>query len=208
MDNPTKYRLVEEDYDSVSLDYHNSYDPAKEFKQFIDSFVARLPQNASVLNVGGIAGECRYFHDHNLKVTDIDISQAILDYISENEPRTITIKANIRDPLLGTYDGIWACRSLIHVPPTELGMVLNNIATLLAENGVAGLILFTTQLEEPEEQSLPEPYTDKKDVVYYRALYSQQYLSKCITEAGLKITRQEIGFDKDNEEVVYFELIK
>ncbi len=207
MNENAKYLLVEEDYDNVNTQFHNQYDTTKEFKLQIDSFLRHLPTQGSILNIGGTLAECMYFLENGFSVTNIDISKTMLDHITRHDQRVKVIKANIRDFSGQKFDGIWACRSLIHIPPTDLGKVLANISNLIDPNGLAGMTLFTTAEGNFTEQQVPEPNSNKEGITYYRTLYSKEYLATAIKGAGLKIIKSEDCFDMDSEEAVYIEAI-
>lgn len=203
-----KYKMVTEDYDNVDPSFHNSYDTTQEYASQFASFMSRVSDNQTILNIGGTVAECSHFADSGYKVTNLDLSQAILDHISKLDKRVELIRGNVKDYKGGTFDGIWACRSLIHIPPEDLGKTLKNIHTLLAPNGVFGCIMFTTNEEAPKEEYLPEPHAEKSSITYYRTLYSPTFLAKAFESAGFNVVKQEDCADKDGELSVYFELTR
>ncbi len=145
-----KYKLVQKDYNSVSLDFHNSYDSTKEFAKQIDEFLDKQKKGARLLNIGGTLAECQYFADLGMQVTNIDISRAMIRHIKRNDSRIDLRRSNISNFRDKQYDLIWACRSLIHIPPEDLKDVLTNILPLLNKDGTMGVFFFTS-LKEKEE---------------------------------------------------------
>lgn len=201
-----KYQIVEEDYNNVDLTFHNSYDTTKEYSKQIESFTKAFSQKQTILNIGGTVAECSYFADKGLQVTDIDISQAMLDHISESDDRIELVHGSIKDYGGKKFDCIWACRSLVHIPPEDFSLTLRNIRKLLAEGGVFGCVMFTTQGINPKEEYLPEPNTTQKNITYYRTLYSIDGLKSSFKELGFSISKQQTCVDKDGEPSIYFEL--
>src|SRR5687767_11161084 len=158
-----KYSIVENDYDNVEQSFHNTYDTTKEFEDEIRSFASKLPKGARILNIGGTAIECEYFLKLGFTIENLDISQVMLDYIAEHSADTRVIKGNIKDFKSDEpYDAIWACRSLIHIPPKDLQVTLKNIFKLLKNSGFLGAVFFTSELSHIEEQEVPEEHADKE----------------------------------------------
>jgi SAM-dependent methyltransferase len=182
----SKYRVVEEDYDNLDVSFHDAYDTTTEFKKEIEGYCSRLPQKAQVLNIGGTAVECEYFISKGFDVTNIDLSQKMVDHIAELSKQTQSIKANIKtfnsDSL---YDGVWACRSLIHIPPSDLVTVLRNVHKLLTNDGFFGAVFFSTELDHVVEEEIPEKHSVKNGTNYYRALYPKEILLDQYRKAGL-----------------------
>lgn len=200
-----KYQLVEDDYNAVDLSFHNSYNTIDEYHDQVTSFLQATNQAASLLNIGGTVVECSYFADQHLDVTNIDLSQAMLDHISQLDDRINIEKGNIIDYEHAPFDAIWACRSLIHIPPEDFAQALKNIKHLLAKDGVFGCIFFTSS-EDFKEEYLDEPNTDEEGITYYRVLYNPDYLATQFTQSGFHILKQELCTDRDGEKSVYFEL--
>jgi cyclopropane fatty-acyl-phospholipid synthase-like methyltransferase len=206
MQNSSKYMLVENDYDNIDITFHNSYNSTAEFASQLTSFTSQLPKNATVLNVGGTLPECQYFINRGCSVTNIDISKAMLDYIAKHDPNITLVRQNIRDYHHKPFNAVWACRSLIHIPPDEIASVLSNIKSLLISGGLAGLIFFTSKDAGPEEQYQDEIHTNRSDIVYYRVLYSTATILSLVRSAGFEVRKLEECLDADREQLVYIEL--
>ncbi len=198
------YQTVEEDYDNVDLTFHNKYDSTEEFKQEVELFKSKLKSKARILNVGGTAAECNYFLSNGHPVDDIDVSQAMLDYIKSNSKETTTIKGNVKNYKTDKpYKGIWACRSLIHIPPKDLTKTLENIHALLSNDGFFGAIFFSSELSRIEEEKIPEPHTEKENINYYRALYPKDVLLELYRKAGFAPMYVNECEDKDGDKCIF-----
>lgn len=202
---PDEYTLVEKDYDSVNPHFHNSYDTVKEYATQVASFVKHFSSGKRLLNIGGTIAECSYFADFGFSVTNLDISRAMLEHIKRTDSRIGVMKGNIRDYTDQPFDAIWACRSLIHIPPRDFEVTLQNIYKLTAAGGVVGCIFFTCENDFLEEH-LVEQHAEEGGIVYYRVLYNPSYLADAFRSAGFMIAKQEECADKDGEKSVYFEL--
>lgn len=200
-----KYSLVEQDYDAVDTFFHNSYNTIKEYKEQVESFLVRSSGNRLLLNIGGTLAECSHFADRSWNVTNIDLSQAMLDYIKVRDDRIDLEKTSIVGYEHMPFDAIWACRSLVHIPPEDINESLRNIKRLLNPGGTLGAIFFTT-IDDYKEEFLDEPHTDKQGIVYYRVLYSTDYLRAAFEKQGFNVLKEDLCSDQDNEQSVYFEL--
>ncbi|MDQ5972074.1 MAG: hypothetical protein QG553_233 [Patescibacteria group bacterium] len=203
----TKYDLVREDYDNVDTGFHNSYDSTQEFSSAINSFCSRLSADANILNVGGTTSECNYFLQQHLNVTNIDISQAMLDQISNNVNQVKLVNGNIKDYVSPVFDGVWACRSLIHIPPPDINEVLKNICRLTKPGGVFGAVFFVSSTNQIVEEEQPERHTTKAGIKFYRALYPPTVIKSKIEQAGFSILRVDSYLDRDKEGVIYIEAV-
>ncbi len=198
------YKMVEEDYNGIDKEFHGSYNTTTEFKEEITSFVERLSKNSKILSVGGVPAECNYFLDKGYQVDNVDISQAMLDEISDKSPETKVIKQNIKTYLPGpSYDGVWACRSLIHIPPSDIQATLNNVHSALKQGGVFGAVFFKSSTGEIEEQELPETNSAVKGLKYYRVLYSRDKLVELFKQASFKNISVRESADQDGDLTIF-----
>ncbi len=198
------YAVVEEDYNGVSPTFHSRYDTTSEFKDEIISFSDRLPSNARLLNIGGTPVECNYFQDRGFSVDNIDLSQAMLDEITKKSTKTKVIHQNITNFKTATpYNGIWACRSLIHIPPSDIDKTLWNIHLLLLSGGFIGAIFFKSESGDIEQQELPEKHANLQGLVYYRVLYSRKEIVNKFNQAGLKPIKIHENRDLDGESTIF-----
>ncbi len=199
-----KYDLVAKDYDNVDSTFHNSYDTTTEFKEQIAMFASKVPAGSELLNIGGTVVECDYFSNNGFKVQDIDLSQQMVEYVSKQAKNTKAIKANIKDfSIESGFVSVWACRSLIHIPPKDLKATLKNIHKHLANNGFFGAVFFLSELNHPEEQEVPEEHTSKEGIVYYRVLYPKAILLDIYREVGLTPLYVEEVADKDGDKCIF-----
>ncbi len=127
-----------------TLDYYN-----QNALQFIEStinvdfcftqnkFLNELKDGAIILDFGcGSGRDTKYFMDKGYKVTAIDGSIELCNYASEYTG--IAVKHMMFDELdeIDSYDGVWACSSILHLPYDELKKVMNKIFIALKEKGI------------------------------------------------------------------------
>ena len=127
-----------------TLDYYNknaetfvSGTVSVEFKQTQDKFLNRLKQGDSILDFGcGSGRDTKYFLKSGFLVDAIDGSRELCKIAGEYTG--LEVKQMLFQELDSNekYDGIWACSSILHLPKTELKLVLRKMGTALKENGI------------------------------------------------------------------------
>lgn len=123
-------------YESNAEEYVNET-LGLDISEIRDSFISQLPANAHILDLGcGSGRDSCAFLDRGFTVTAVDASPAIAAITSKFLGQTVQIlKAqDIED--VNRYDAIWACASLLHVPKSKMGAVMNKLITSLTPNGL------------------------------------------------------------------------
>lgn len=102
-----------------------------------DNFLKYLFTNAYILDFGcGSGRDSKYFIDNGYKVKAIDGSIEMCRFASKYiNQEVICMKFEELDEL-NTYDGIWACSSILHVEKESLPNVLNKMINALKVNGI------------------------------------------------------------------------
>ena len=105
-------RNAQDFYDrTVSLDIKELYQP----------FLERLEKGAHILDAGcGSGRDTKYFLEKGYKVTAFDASSEMVKLAKVLTGENIKIQTFQEMTEQNTYDGIWACASLLHVPLKEL----------------------------------------------------------------------------------------
>lgn len=100
-------------------------------------FMAFLPYGGSILDFGcGSGRDTKYFLGQGFQVTAIDGSVELCKLASQYTG--IPVKHMLFQELdeVEQYDGIWACSSILHLPPEELPPVLKKMAVALKPYGI------------------------------------------------------------------------
>jgi len=197
------YAAVEDSYDNMSQAYFDDTDEASIFPNQICDFADSLQPKSSILNIGGTLGECRYFVERGFEVTDVDISKSMLDHITTVLPKVKTMHGNVADIELPNVDAIWACRSLIHVVPADIDMVLRRLHASLNPGAMFGAIIFIIDKSELGEERIPEWQTNKPGTTYYRVLYPAQTFVSKVKAAGFKLITNAPCVDNDGDPAYY-----
>ena len=102
-----------------------------------DRFLRLLDENASILDFGcGSGRDTRYFLDKGYQVTATDGSAELCRRASAFTG--IEVKELLFGELdeIDTYDGIWACSSILHLLKNELLLVIRKMCDALKGTGV------------------------------------------------------------------------
>ena len=129
--NPTidYYNLNAENFieDTQNVDMHQAQ----------DKFLHLLNEGAAILDFGcGSGRDTRYFLNKGYQVTATDGSAEICRFASRYTG--IVVKEMLFQELdaINTYDGIWACSSILHLPKKELLSVTQKMCDALKNTGV------------------------------------------------------------------------
>ncbi|MFC0180476.1 class I SAM-dependent methyltransferase [Thorsellia kenyensis] len=123
------YEQFAEDFikNTISVDMSELYKP----------FLVNLPEGALILDAGcGSGRDSLAFKKLGYKVTSIDASETMARFATKivgDEVYCLSFK-NIN--FEKTFDGIWACASLLHVPKNELVSILKKLSNALKINGI------------------------------------------------------------------------
>ena len=102
-----------------------------------DKFLHLLNEGAAILDFGcGSGRDTKYFLDKGCRVTATDGSAELCRQASVFTG--IEVQEMLFQELddIDTYDGIWACSSILHLPKNELLLVIRKMSDALKDTGV------------------------------------------------------------------------
>lgn len=108
-----------------------------DFTQTQTRFLTKLSKGASILDFGcGSGRDTKYFLSQGYRVTAIDGSEELCRLASDYTGIAVNhmLFQELKD--IETYDAIWACSSILHLPLEELADVLNKMSAALKPNGI------------------------------------------------------------------------
>lgn len=102
-----------------------------------DKFLKYLPQNAYILDFGcGSGRDSKYFIENGYKARAIDGSFEMCKLASKYINQKVNCMKFEELCDINTYDGIWACSSILHVEKENLINILIKMITSLNVNGI------------------------------------------------------------------------
>lgn len=108
-----------------------------DFRHMQSIFVSKLKAGDHILDFGcGSGRDTKYFLDNGFLVTATDGCYEMCR--SASEYTGIQVKQMLFQELSdkNTYDGIWACSSILHLPYKELAEVMIKMAATLRSKGI------------------------------------------------------------------------
>jgi 2-polyprenyl-3-methyl-5-hydroxy-6-metoxy-1,4-benzoquinol methylase len=151
-------------------------------------FLSLLPEAPAVLDLGcGPGHESGRLHFLGANVTGIDFSGRSIDIARSRNPHCAFRRMDFRcmDRTLGSYHGVLASGSLIHVPSDTLSEVLRGIAALLLGEGVLGAIVLNGEGQIVRRRDVRG---ETLEWTAYR--YSREMFSRICEAAGLSFERE------------------
>ena len=107
-----------------------------EFDKKREFLLKYLKPKAHILDLGcGSGRDSKAFLQQGYEVTAMDGSQALCKIASENIGREVRCQLFHELADIETYEGIWACASLLHLPTVELRETLKKVARALKNDG-------------------------------------------------------------------------
>lgn len=107
------------------------------FKETYEKFLSKISKNSYILDLGcGSGSDSKYFIEQGYKVRAVDGSiemcKLASSYIHQDVECMLFEDLNDKD----TYDGIWACSSILHVEKEQLPNILIKMLNALKPNGI------------------------------------------------------------------------
>lgn len=149
-----------------------------------EKFVSLLSKNAKVLDAGcGPGRDCEYFTKHGLNVVGVDLSEKLLKIARHRIPNVMFEKQDLRHLQFSTnsFEGIWACASLLHLRREEIPEVLKSFYNLLKLGGV----LFIQVKEGSGETDIAEALSS--NMTRHFTYFSLSELKKLLENAGFNV---------------------
>ena len=100
-------------------------------------FLSRVLPGGVILDAGcGSGRDSKYFLEHGFEVVAFDASSEMCNRASKLLNRKVLNLRFDEIDFENCFDGIWACASLLHVPPTEMPDTLLKLKKSLKKNGI------------------------------------------------------------------------
>lgn len=178
---------LKESYEQIADTYFEKQFSNPELVPYAEFFTAVLPDGAKILDVGCGPGQfAKLFADNNKNVVGIDMSHNLLRLAAKNVPNAIFQTADFTaTPFMNeSFDAIWSCRALVHVPNEEAVACLKEWARVLKPYGKMCIIVTEGEGEGFEK----EPYDPTGQLDLFYSYYQEAELKKDLYEAGFKVS--------------------
>lgn len=162
-------------YDEEVIEFWSNFP-----KEFLERFKALLP-GGRVLNVGSGSGrDALLLRELGLDVVCVDGSKSMVDMTRALSFESYHVDFTEIDFPAGSFSGIWAYTSLIHVPKAEAEKVVSNLRGLLTPGGA-----FTIGVIEGTDEGMIERKTMPGTARYFKN-YTAPELKAMVEPLGFK----------------------
>ncbi len=123
-------------YNREATRYKEERNEIKGFDEVYKPFINRVKPNGKILDFGcGSGRDSMFFKEHDYEVVALDGSKEMCEIT--RKLCNIEVKEMFFEDFneVNTYDGIWACASLLHLPKEKLIPILKNLSSALKDNG-------------------------------------------------------------------------
>ncbi len=173
-------------YEKTAKDYFNARNDINIIKDLADYFLENIPGH-KVLDIGcGPGRDARYFLEHGLEVTGIDMTANFIKLAVTNAPKANFKKMDMRN--LGfadeSFDGIWSCASFLHIPKKQAKNTLQGFHRVLRPQG---LLYISVKQGNGEKNVVNKRYKDGRSKFF--AFYSKDELKKLLLSCDFKIIK-------------------
>lgn len=112
---------------TARLDLHELYEP----------FLRELPPDAHILDAGcGSGRDTRAFLERGYRVTAMDASPEMAKLATDFTGQSCLLLSFQEMEFSETFDGVWACASLLHVSKSEMIDVMRRLIRALKVDGI------------------------------------------------------------------------
>ncbi len=185
---------LRETYNRIAEDWHRDHQADNWWVGGTDTFVALLPANGTVLDIGcGGGTKAKYLLAKGLRVTGVDFSDNQIAIAKREVPEASFQVADIYkiDSFPGEFDGILLQAVLLHIPKQDLPSVMSKVVTKMKVGGYLCSAVKGPKPGQPEEKVVTESdygYSYERLFVYY----SQTEMQTAFQAAGLTIIQSEV----------------
>ena len=146
--------------------------------------MAKLPLHAKILDAGcGPGRDSEFFASKGYTVTGIDLSQKFIEIAKKAAPTATFALMDLRKISFPkeSFDGIWACASLLHLERIEVPAVLAIFHRILKPGGIVFILV-----REGEGKKLVR-WGMLKSKRRFFTFFQSQTIRTFVTEAGFTI---------------------
>jgi ubiquinone/menaquinone biosynthesis C-methylase UbiE len=132
-----------EAYDQNAAAWSDSRNVKGYWREELDTFYSYLPEG-KVLEVGAGGGrDAKEFISHGYEYVGTDISKGLLAEARKHNPGVQFLEQSVYelDFPENTFDGFWACATLLHMPKDRIDQALQSIHTVVRDQGIGAITL-------------------------------------------------------------------
>jgi SAM-dependent methyltransferase len=182
------YRHIERSYDQGSDDYSGHFRKPHEFiESDRQEFIRQLPVGARILDCGcGPGMDTEKFFQLGYQVTAIDLSERFVRLAKARVPDASVRKMDMKflEFPPGSFDGLWASFSLLHIRVTDVDQTLSGFNQVLRPGG----LFFAAVHRGPKTQWVKTRISGMERDTYVQE-WVQAEIESTVQSAGFTILR-------------------
>lgn len=190
------YIAVKGIYNQIAEEYTRRYGYSPFLLKNVKKFSSKIAAGGRVLDLGCGSGRAlKLFAEKGFTTVGIDFSDAMLQLAKKLVLGASLKKMDIRQLEFpdASFDGIWSCFSLLHIPKRDIRTVFSGLRRVLKPGGV----LFVAVSLGNEEEGFEDEWLKKGTKMFFYNM-SKEGLVKHLEAARFSI--EEIGTEIDSEE--------
>jgi ubiquinone/menaquinone biosynthesis C-methylase UbiE len=179
-------------YEKIADEYYKKHSNIDVVIEAIKFFIKHL-NGKKILDIGcGPGSAAKYFSEHNLDVTGIDLTSNFIKIASKDVPSAKFIQMDMRHLNFSdsSFDGIWACASFLHIPKKDAKGTMLGFRRVLKPGG----LLYVLVKEGTGEKFVGKHVSRKR----FFAFYTGEELKKLVESCGFKIIKSHSETNKEN----------
>lgn len=183
-----KNKIVEQTYEKIAQIYSDQYFQDLSDSPYIDLFLEKLSQGATVIDVGCGPGQfSQYLKQKGCDVTGVDLSEEMLEIAKQKVLGVEFRKMDMRrlDIPDESYEGLLVAYSLIHIPTVELRTTLKGFLRILKGGGH---MLLITQKGDAD-QVVDEPFWEGRKMFFN--FFTKERLREALELCDFEVVYQE-----------------
>jgi len=136
MDDPFSNLIISYDRAADDRDQSEVFSWKKDLRRKFLNFL-KHEKKSTLIDLGAGTGvHGKYFQDHGINVTCLDMSPALIKKCTEKELKTYQLNVMDLSSIEEVFDSAFALNSLLHIPKDHLPAALSNICSILSEEGL------------------------------------------------------------------------
>ena len=183
-------------YDAGAVDYAEHFRDRMPLNRLQEHFVTVVGSGAAVLDLGcGPGHDAAELSARGLRVTAFDPARGLLNEAMHHTSltgRLVQGDARALPFATGSFDGVWTCASLLHVPKRDVGRALAEVFRVLKPGG----ILFTSMSEGGQVGAIPVESNGLSRRLYY--YHREQTWAALVSGAGFDVIDQRVQRESGN----------
>jgi predicted cytidylate kinase len=175
-------RATIQSYELDADQFHREHSDINAVKNHADRFLEMVP-GKRILDAGcGPGRDAAYFAGKGYDVTGIDMTAAFVDIAKASVPQAKFLCTDMRKLSFadGSFDGIWACASLLHVPKKDASKTLLGFWRVLSPKGIMFIAV-----KAGADQGFREGGENERARFY--AYYGEDEIRKLVGSSGFKV---------------------